>query len=714
MAWFVVTITLSRGPAMVRIAFAVRVAFFTSLLLSTESQAQEASQPPQAQPPQAQTQPQAAESTQQPQTLPPVTVKNAPANTARKRSLPKKIKVEAPVKHGPAQAAPENASAAPSDASVVYSANLVPTEASRVGSTVNVLTQKDIEAQSRPFLQSYLDTLPGVNVSQNGPAGSVSTVNIRGVSNPYIKVLVDGIDISDPAATQTAPAFEHLLVGDVQRVELLKGSQSTLYGGDAVGGVITVDTQKAGLGLTESGSFEYGAYNTARAVGTAGYGAKDGDILFTIQGLSSGGFPSADEKNGNTQDDPYQNLTVSGRGEYKPSDDLRVFFAMRALDSDVRYADGMNYVTGLVADGSPNAAELTHLYAGRVGFEHTSFNGAFDNTFAVQGLTDDRKDYGYYPAYYDADRVKGEYLGVIRLNSWFKIIEGADYEQDGAQTNAEPGVRHSVDLSGAFAQIMAEPVKGLALTGGGRIDENSAFGDFPTYRLTGAYQVGDTGTILRSSLGTGFRAPSLYELYAPYSFGTPVGNPNLQPETSQSFDAGIEQPFFGGRFRLTATYFQLDTDNQIQFIYQEGYVQVPGVTHRDGVELSAKAAIAPLGDLYLAYTYIDARYPSGIPVIHVPRAALSIGLDTVLFDTVKLNVTGKFVDGLTDYNFTLNQYVDLNDYFLVGAKLSYDIKPGVTAYIRGENILNETYETVLGYGTPKFSAFAGLAFKFGS
>ena len=693
---------------MVRIAFAVRVAFITSLLLATESQAQEAGQQPGAQPPKA------TESAQKPPTLPPVTVKNAPASAARKRSLPRKIKVEAPVRQGPAQAAPENAAAAPSDASVVYSANLIPTNAAEVGSTVNVLTRKDIDAQSRPFLQSYLETLPGVNVSQNGPVGSVSTVNIRGVGNPYIKVLVDGIDISDPAAVQTSTAFEHLMVGDVQRVELLKGSQSTLYGGDAVGGVITVDTQKAGLGLTESGSFEYGAYNTARAVGTAGYGAKDGDILFTIQGLTSGGFPAADEQNGNTQNDPYENLTVSGRGEYKPTDDLRVFFAMRALDLVARYADGMNYVTGLVADGSPNAAELTHLYAGRVGFEHTSFNGAFDNTFAVQGLTDDRKDYGLYPAFYDADRVKGEYLGVVTLNPWFKIIEGADYQEDGARTNAEPTLRHSVDLAGAFAQIMTEPVKGLSLTGGGRIDENSAFGDFPTYRLTGAYQVADTGTILRSSLGTGFRAPSLYELYAPYSFGTPVGNPNLKPETSQSFDAGIEQPLFGGRLRLSATYFELDTDNQIQFVFQEGYVQVPGITHRDGVELWAKAAIAPLGDLYLAYTYIDARYPSGIPVIHVPRAALSVGLDTVLFDTVKMNVTGKFVDGLTDYNFTFNQYVDMKDYFLLGAKFSYDIKPGITAYIRGENMLNENYETVLGYGTPKLSAFAGIAFKFGS
>ena len=136
---------------------------------------------------------------------------------------------------GPAQPAPESAPPTPSDASVVYSANLVPTDASKVGSTVNVLTEKDIEKQSRPFLQNYLETLPGVSVSQNGPAGSVSTINIRGVANPYIKVLVDGIDISDPAATQTATAFEHLLVGDVQRVELLKGSQSTLYGGDAVG-----------------------------------------------------------------------------------------------------------------------------------------------------------------------------------------------------------------------------------------------------------------------------------------------------------------------------------------------------------------------------------------------------------------------------------------------------------------------------------------------
>src|SRR5208337_1366438 len=174
---------------MVRMAFAVRVAFCTSLLLCTQTQAQEAGQQTQ---PQAEAKP--AQGPQKPQTLPPVTVKNAPVSAARKRSLPKKVKVEIPVREGPAQAAPENAAGTPGDASVVYSANLVPTDASKVGSTVNVITEKDIEKQSRPFLQDYLETLPGVSVSQNGPAGSVSTVNIRGVGNPYIKVLVDGID----------------------------------------------------------------------------------------------------------------------------------------------------------------------------------------------------------------------------------------------------------------------------------------------------------------------------------------------------------------------------------------------------------------------------------------------------------------------------------------------------------------------------------------
>ena len=213
---------------------------------------------------------------------------------------------------------------------IVITANRTPVEINKVGATVEVIDREELNKQSQAFLKDYLGRLPGVTVTQNGPPGSVSNIQIRGALGQYVKVLIDGIDLTDLAAPQAVTSFEHLLVGDIERIEVLKGAQSTLYGSEAIGGVISITTRGAALGTSVRAHAEGGTYNTQLGAATVSYGTDRGDISFTAQGVRSDGFSAAEENTGNTERDGYWNQTFSGRAQYRFNDNLRVFFAARS------------------------------------------------------------------------------------------------------------------------------------------------------------------------------------------------------------------------------------------------------------------------------------------------------------------------------------------------------------------------------------------------
>jgi vitamin B12 transporter len=597
----------------------------------------------------------------------------------------------------------------PLEGVVIYSANRTPTEAAKVGSSVEVITENDLRARSQTYLKDYLETLPGVSFSQNGPPGTTAGIRIRGGEGRYVKVLIDGIDVSDPSNVETAAHFEHLMVGDVARIEVLKGPQSTLYGGEAVSGVITVETKAARtLGFSHSGGAEYGAYNTFRGAYTAGYLAENGsNISLTAQGVTSDGFSAAAA---GTEDDGYRNLTFSGRGEYYVAPGAKVFFAARSTQARYEYDDNFPPPDFIVNDSLAYGKYRQH--AGRVGTEFKLLNGAFTNTFAVQGTSIERDVFTGYGTkdWFEGDRVKGEYKGVLRLNEKVSLLTGVDVEQTGAKNSNAPTTRNTAEMTSVYSLLMVEPIAGLALTFGGRIDDHSNFGTFDTHRITGAYTIPGTETKFHGNIGTAFRAPSLDELYGAYSFTPYYSNPNLRPEESEGWEAGIEQGFHKGKYTLGATYFHMDTENLIAFAgacspTEPCMINIPGTTTREGVEVTATARITPTLSLFGGYTYVDTeRGDTGMRIVRVPRHMFSSGIDWKATDKIHANVVAKYVVD------TLDAGVQLDDYWLVNAKVSYEFTPGWKAYIRGENLLDEKYQTVLNYKTPGLSVYGGIQF----
>jgi len=543
--------------------------------------------------------------------------------------------------------------------------------------------------------------VPGVSVTSAGGFGKQSTFRLRGFNQSYVKVLIDGMDVSDPSNTQTATQFENLLVGDVAQVEVLKGSQSTLYGGDALAGVISLDTKYATRpGYFQSGNAEYGTYNTWRGAYTGGYATTDGsNIALSVQGLNTDAFSSGAK---GTEDDGYRNVTLSGRGEVKISDAVTVFFAGRTLDAHLEFDSFVPNDDYAVTD--------TEQKAGRVGANVSLFNGQFVNTVAIQGM-DIRRDYDYRPGtyWYEGDRVKAEYRSVLSFNKWLALVAGVDWEQTGILTDS---VSHrSVDVTSPYAQLIVEPIDGLVLTGGARIDNHSTFGEYDTHRLTASYLVPNTETRFHASYGTGFRAPSLYELYSD------SGNTALTPETSKSWDAGVEQGFMRGLFTVGATYFEIEMTDKIDYVslpcfcppYGQ-YQQVKGVTQTNGVELTALAKLSPSTLLNAAYTYQDSDEPDGTRVTRLPRHSLVLGLTARPIDKLSVNVTGQYItDNLDSVGYPATDK-QVDDYFLLSAKIGYEVLPGAVAYVRGDNLLDENYTTIVNYNNPGLTVFGGVQF----
>lgn len=609
---------------------------------------------------------------------------------------------------------------------IVVTPNRAPTDKAKTGSKVETVTKEEIEAQKKPTVLDYLTLVPGVHVANPGGAGQEASVSMRGADKKYIKTLFNGIDISDPTSTQVQTSYQHLLAGGIGGIEILKGSQSTLYGSDAVAGVIGITT----LGDVEQGVHhdllvEGGSFGTVRGGYTLSGADETGKAAIGLYGFSTDGIstakvngsgtgtPPVDSDPTSLEDDAYRNVTATFAGEKRLSEQFSVFGSGLFIKSSAEYDDSGNPPT----DNTNNVTRSTQK-AGRVGFNLDLLEGRFRNTVSAQIFDIDRdlesvSAFGPFNATYHGQRQKIDYQGAFDATDWATLQFGGDYERQFADVTDNFGTNTSENMSigGVWTQLIVDPVENLTLTAAYRHDEHDRFGGYGTWRFSGSYLVESTQTRLHASVGTGFRAPSLYELYAP--FGT--GNANLQPEESIGFDAGVEQRFLDGRLVADITYFQLDTDNLIDYSFSTfQYVQVPGVTHRNGVEASLKWSAATWLDIGAAYTYTHTRQPNGQPRPRIPEH------DVALVATVRpaekwsitatahgvMNVTDRVGSGGSAFD------VDLKDYLLVDARIAYKPTESTEVYLRGENLLNQDYELVRGFATTGAAVYAGFKASF--
>lgn len=567
---------------------------------------------------------------------------------------------------------------------ISISANRVATPLQDVGSSVTVLSQDDISASSEAYVIDFITQVPGVNVSQNGPKGSTSGLTLRGLGLQYVKVLVDGIDIGDVSSIPVMANLSGIMLNEIDRIEILQGSQSALYGSSAIGGVISLTTKKATKDETTL-SLEAGSYGTVSLKAGKTFLSENSDVLVSGSYFSTDGFSA---KADGIENDGYSSSRMSVTGNYYISDTNSVSVSMFKQDEDGDQ-DGYDPISFAFIDKTDEVYSNDSL---GVAANLEMNTGSVVRNLHFNFFNIDR----FYTGPYN-------YEGTNLEVSWEEkrtFGEGAliyGIVADNERTLIE-GLQKAINKSHIFSEYIFSDETKFSFTVSGRASGHSEFGGSSTGRINASYKL-DNGTILRSSLGTGYRAPSLYELFAPF-----YGNSSLQPETSVATDIGVELPFVGDQAALSATIFETTISDRI--VYDNNtfaYGQSTESEKRAGYEIGLNYKVNPRSEVNLSFTYTDDG--NGNRVQKVPESDFTLSARTELQSGVNLSGSFQSVMGLEDF-------VPLPDYNIVSVRGSYPLTENVNVYLRAENIFDTKYQTTSDYGTSGQAFYTGFTAKF--
>jgi vitamin B12 transporter len=586
---------------------------------------------------------------------------------------------------------------------IVVTANRTATEKAKVGASVSTVSAAQISGAQGVRATSALEKLPGVTLRTLGPIGTQAGITIRGVPHTNIIVRVDGIDVTDPSGTQVSYDFGRLSFGDVSRVELARGAQSALYGSRANGGVISMTTRRATEeGLSQEAAFESGSYRTLGL--SYGLAIKQGpsDLALTLSHYETEGFSAADESLGFTEADGYRADRLSFAAGHEFSNGLKLSLNGFYDDSWMEYDED---VASLPLDGTTDDQEDRIQKALRLSAAFST--GAVNHVFEAAYFDSDRvlsgtNRFGAFLFNFRGTRETLGYRGNADLANLGAVNFGL--ERVGETYFDDTGFgsqQFETSINSAYTELAMTPSDALDLVLSLRADDHSRFGNFTTGRISANWRIADE-TTLRLNLGNAYRAPSNYELFDVWA-----GNAALQPETSTNIDLGIEKRF-GDKGMVGATLFAVDAQDMIDYAFAPifAYVQVPGTVRRRGLELEGNwtfgNGVTVDGNYTFTHSTTAVTLESSAWLNNAPRHQLSLGLGAEIGAGWAGNVSATHSAGR----------VDLPSFTVVDFGVTKELSEGREAYLRIENMFNEDYQSVPGYGTSGRAAFVGLRAKF--
>jgi vitamin B12 transporter len=645
-----------------------------------------------------------------------------------------------------AQTAPPPAPADP--LLVTVTANRTPTAIQRTGSSITVIRREEIERSNPASIIDVLRGQPGVFLTESGGPGATSDIRLRGANPNQTLVLIDGVRVNDPA--QASGEFDGALIAPalIERIEILRGPQSALYGSDAIGGVVNIITRRGvgkpvwTLGIEDGG---YGTINTSLS-GSGRIGAWS----FAVSGIAqkSEGFSRyghridrlaganniAGVRFGGFEPDGFARFGGYGRLGYDPGTGFRAEFALLHVHtrSDQDAGSGLAVPSAATFPDTPNIGRRT-LSQGSARFELDALDGALTHMVLLSATRTDRgfdsvalgrvggafRETRRETTDFTGDRLAAEYQATLRLQRFGTIIAGARFEREEAESfraDILPAPRERVrtlgasqDTSSTFALWQVPLGERLQLSFGGRYDKTTAMEGFATWRATAAYRIRETDTTLRASAGTGAKAPTLFQRFSP------IGTPELSAERSIGVDAGIDQGLLDGSIRLSFTVFANRIRNLIAFTgtpacnAQTGtrcYENVDRAS-TSGVEASARVEVLPgVIAATASYTYLHAKdRATGLTLQRRPQHAGRIGLaltptpdwtiePTVSFSSERFSQSG--------------ERQRLAPYARLDVFAAYRINDNLRLHARVENLTNARYQDVYNFGTAGRTFFAGV------
>ncbi|MGL5837775.1 MAG: TonB-dependent receptor plug domain-containing protein, partial [Sphingorhabdus sp.] len=590
---------------------------------------------------------------------------------------------------------------------IIVTATGAPTYPERVGQAVTVIRKAEIELRQPSTLSDLLAQTPGVTVSNTGPIGGFSAVRIRGAEGEQTLALIDGVRLNDPSSPGGGFDFGNLLIGNIERVEVLRGPNSVPWGSQAIGGVVNVITQRPSDETEANVRAEYGSNDRANLVGNVS--GKTGPVGFSLGGgyFRDDGISAA--ANG-TEADGYRQYAANGRVEIELSDaislDLRGYFADSRAQLDgfpppaFSLADTPEYSTTQQLTGYAGFNARLGDLNNRLSFTISDINRdnfANPNATAPDFLARGRSE-------------RFEYQGDWQVGDSIRAVFGAEHERSRflAQSFGPFGstTRRGTNASSAYAQAIVDPVDSVTLTAGARIDDYKTYGSDVTFSANAVWRAGNA-TIIRAAYGEGFKAPTLFQLFSDF------GDPDLQPEIARSYELGFEQGVLDNALRFGVTAFQRRTKNQIDFDLSSFTYNNILRSRAKGIEAFVEMRPSDRLAVRANYTYIDSkgRQDSATAftrLLRRPLHNLNASIDWKAFDKVNLGADLRIASDSLD---GFGGSVRMDGYALLAFRAAVPLSEKLELYGRVENATDTDYETVAGYGTYGRNAHVGIRLK---
>jgi vitamin B12 transporter len=586
----------------------------------------------------------------------------------------------------------------------VVSASRTETLRSQVGSSMSVITESDIQRRGAQTLNDALRTVPGLDVVQSGGPGQPSTIFMRGANGPHTKVLLDGIPLNDPGSPTRSFNPANFPLANVERIEVLRGPQSTLYGSDAIGGVINIITKRgtgpAKLRTSVTGG-SFGTYNQ-----TADITGGSERFWYALSGswYKTDGFSTVDGRFGATEKDGYENGTLSGRTGFLVTDDLDIDVVWRYTEADVDF-DGFDFATFLPADSNGNLDSEEFFL--RTQLKYRQLDGRLEHRAGYSRSSFKRDDARtFFGNFFDGDSNKFDYqLSLLTFDEQcfkHRVTAGVEhYRENAFQDGFTPTAQFS---NGVFIENSFSINDEWFTNAGWRYDDFSRSGDRSTYRVTSRYAPKSTGTAFHGSIGTGFRAPALAEIAAGFGF-----NPNLRPEKSFGWDVGIEQQFLDGQAVLDVTYFRNDFTDLINFPFPTFVATNIDRAFSGGVEVLGSFEWDDQTSITASYTNTKTLdKTTQRPLLRRPRHKFNVGVNRrFLEDDANLSLNLRFNGDRPDFGTVLDEAMVLD---IAG---SLQLTDRVKLFARVDNATDAEYEEVFSFQTARLSAYGGVVIEFG-